>query len=159
VAAHFVLDHNFPRLAVRDVQWPPIPRITPLVDVDRRLVANHDDWQVLLRLAQRPNSRPRPRAPPRLGRCWHQVFQTPEASYHVIAPSRGGEVIAAFLNGVEPAVIHRKVSGGVRSEWDAEASAIFTTLLTTAREHGEHLLDALRAVAGPSPLQAANAPT
>jgi hypothetical protein len=25
------------------------------------------------------------------------TFQTPEASYHLIAPSRGGEVIAAFL--------------------------------------------------------------
>jgi len=27
---------------------------------------------------------------------WQWVFQTPEASYHVIAPSRGGEVIDAF---------------------------------------------------------------
>jgi hypothetical protein len=53
VPVHFVLDHNFPWLAVRGLQWPPILRITPLVDVDRRLVANHDDWQVLIRLAQR----------------------------------------------------------------------------------------------------------
>src|SRR3712207_2859723 len=35
---------------------------------------------------------------------WQWVFQTPTASYHVIAPSRGGEVIAAFLDGVEPEV-------------------------------------------------------
>src|SRR5215211_7243740 len=35
---------------------------------------------------------------------WQWVFQTPEASYHVIVPSRGGEVIDAFLAGVEPAV-------------------------------------------------------
>jgi transposase len=35
---------------------------------------------------------------------WQWVFQTPEASYHVIAPSRGGEVIAAFLAGAEPEV-------------------------------------------------------
>jgi transposase len=35
---------------------------------------------------------------------WQWVFQTPEASYHVIAPSRGGEVIDAFLDGVEPEV-------------------------------------------------------
>lgn len=35
---------------------------------------------------------------------WQWTFQTPEASYHVIAPSRGGDVIDAFLDGVEPAV-------------------------------------------------------
>ena len=35
---------------------------------------------------------------------WQWVFQTPTASYHVIAPSRGGEVIDAFLAGAEPEV-------------------------------------------------------
>src|SRR5207248_4006357 len=35
---------------------------------------------------------------------WQWTFQTPEASYHVIAPSRGRAVIDAFLDGVEPAV-------------------------------------------------------
>jgi transposase len=216
---------------------------------------------------------------------WQWVFQTPEASYHVIAPSRGGEVIDAFLDGVEPevwgsdlwapqiltpatehqiclshqerdltfaveadtgearlwaielrhvfgrairlhhereqvtpatftrrrllienatdrlvfdryvapkteaarlqqryrshrdnlyvflhrddveptnnsserdlrpSVIHRKVIGGFRSTWGAEASAIRTTILATARKQGRNLLDAFRAVAGPSPLQ------
>jgi len=54
------------------------------------------------------------------------------------------------------AVIHRKVTGGYRSEWGAEASAIVTTLLTTARKRGENLLEALRAVAGPTPLHAAD---
>jgi transposase len=52
-------------------------------------------------------------------------------------------------------VIHRKVTGGYRSVHGAEASAIFTTLLTTARKRGQNLLDALRAVTGPSPLDAA----
>jgi transposase len=56
-------------------------------------------------------------------------------------------------------VIHRKVTGGYRSGWGAEASAIFTTLLTTARKRGDNLLDALRAVAGPSPLHAAGMAT
>jgi transposase len=60
---------------------------------------------------------------------------------------------------LRPAVIHRKVIGGHRSEWGAEASAILTSVLTTARKRGENLLDALRAVAGPSPLQAAGVPT
>ena len=217
---------------------------------------------------------------------WQWVFQTPEASYHVIAPSRGGEVIDAFLDGVEPevwgsdlyapqvltpatthqichshqardltfavdadppneriwaielrhvfgraiklhhergditpasfarrrtlienatdrlvfdqyvapkteaarlqkryrlhrdslfvflertdveptnnsserdlrpSVIHRKVIGGFRSTWGAEASAIRTSILATARKQGRNLLDAFLAIAGPSPLQA-----
>src|SRR5918997_5455109 len=39
------------------------------------------------------------------GRTWWQwVFGTPTASYHVIAPSRGGDVIDAFLAGAEPKV-------------------------------------------------------
>jgi transposase len=55
---------------------------------------------------------------------------------------------------LRPSVIHRKVIGGFRSAWGAEASAIRTTILATARKQGDNLLDALRAVAGPSPLQA-----
>ena len=217
---------------------------------------------------------------------WHWVYQTPEASYHVLAPSRGAAVIDAFLDGVEPevwtadlwapqvgtpaglhrlclahqvrdltyavdadgpdgrgwavalrhvfgrgirlhaaraglspaqfarrrgrvvkaaerlvfgpplgvgdawklqqryrkhwdalfvflerddvaptnnaserdlrnSVIHRKVTGGYRSAWGAEASAILTTVLTTARKRGENLWAALRTLAGPSPLDAA----
>jgi transposase len=39
------------------------------------------------------------------GRNWWQwVFQTPTASYHVIAASRGGAVIDAFLGGAKPEV-------------------------------------------------------
>jgi transposase len=54
---------------------------------------------------------------------------------------------------LRPSVIHRKVIGGFRSPWGAEASAIRTTLLATARKQGRNLLDAFRAVAGSSPLQ------
>jgi transposase len=57
------------------------------------------------------------------------------------------------------AVIHRKVTGGYRSDWGAAASAICTSILTTARKQGENLFEALRAVAGTSPLQAARLPT
>ena len=60
---------------------------------------------------------------------------------------------------LRPAVIHRKVIGGYRSTWGAETSAIFTSILTTARKRGDNLLEALRAIAGPSPLQAAGVPT
>lgn len=55
---------------------------------------------------------------------------------------------------LRPSVIHRKVIGGFRSAWGAEASAIRTTILATARKQAQNLLDAFRAVAGPSPLQA-----
>jgi transposase len=55
---------------------------------------------------------------------------------------------------LRPSVIHRKVIGGFRSAWGAEASAIRSSILVTARKQGQNLLDAFRAVAGPSPLQA-----
>jgi transposase len=51
-------------------------------------------------------------------------------------------------------VIHRKVTGGYRSAWGAQASMIVITILTTARKRGQGYLDALRALTGPSPLQA-----
>jgi transposase len=54
---------------------------------------------------------------------------------------------------LRPSVIHRKVIGGFRSAWGAEASAVRSSILATARKQGQNLLDAFRAVAGPSPLQ------
>ncbi|MCC6175180.1 MAG: transposase [Chloroflexi bacterium] len=55
---------------------------------------------------------------------------------------------------LRPSVIHRKVIGGFRSTWGAEASAIRSTILATARKQGRNLLDACRAVTGPLPLHA-----
>jgi transposase len=55
---------------------------------------------------------------------------------------------------LRPSVIHRKVIGSFRSAWGAEASAIRSSILATARKRGQNLLDALSAIAGPSPLQA-----
>jgi hypothetical protein len=60
---------------------------------------------------------------------------------------------------LRPSVIHRKFTGGVRSQLGADVSAIVTSLLTTARKRGENLFDALRSLAGPSPLHAAGLPT
>ena len=59
---------------------------------------------------------------------------------------------------LRPSVIHRKVTGGFRSTWGAEASAIRSSILATARKQGQNLLHAFRAVAGPSPLHAAVLP-
>jgi transposase len=60
---------------------------------------------------------------------------------------------------LRPSVIHRKVTGGFRSQLGADVSAILTSLLTTARKRGNNLFQALRSVAGPSPLRAAGMPT
>ncbi len=60
---------------------------------------------------------------------------------------------------LRPSVIHRKVIGGFRSAWGAEASAIRSSILTTARKQGRNLLDAFRTIAGPSPLQPLATPT
>ena len=60
---------------------------------------------------------------------------------------------------LRPSVIHRKVTGGYRSQRGADGSAIFTSLLATARKGGENLFQALQSIAGPSPLHAARMPT
>jgi transposase len=46
-------------------------------------------------------------------------------------------------------VVHRKVTGGFRSEWGAEAHALVTTVLDTARKRGDDLLTTLQAALGP----------
>jgi transposase len=45
-------------------------------------------------------------------------------------------------------VVHRKVTGGFRSDWGADAHAIVTTVLDTARKRGEDLLTTLHATLG-----------
>ena len=64
----------------------------------------------------------------------------------------------SFERDLRPSVIHRKVIGGFRSAWDAEASAIRSSILATARKQGQNLLDAFRAAAGPSPLESVPTP-
>lgn len=58
---------------------------------------------------------------------------------------------------LRPSVIHRKVIGGFRSAWGAEASAIRASILATARKQGQNLFAAFLAIAGPSPLPPAPA--
>ncbi len=45
-------------------------------------------------------------------------------------------------------VVHRKVTGGFRSDWGADAHAVVTTVLDTARKRGEQLLTTLHAALG-----------
>jgi transposase len=45
-------------------------------------------------------------------------------------------------------VVHRKVTGGFRSDWGADAHAIVTTVLDTARKRGHDLLTTLHTALG-----------
>jgi transposase len=47
-------------------------------------------------------------------------------------------------------VVHRKVSGGFRSPWGAQAYATVATVLQTARKHGHDALEALTDALGPA---------
>jgi transposase len=49
---------------------------------------------------------------------------------------------------LRPSVVHRKVTGGFRSDWGAAAHAIVTTVLDTARKRGDDLLTTLQAALG-----------
>ena len=49
---------------------------------------------------------------------------------------------------LRPSVVHRKVTGGFRSEWGADAHATVATVLDTARKRGEDLLTTLHAALG-----------
>ena len=46
-------------------------------------------------------------------------------------------------------VIHRKVIGGFRSQWGADAHAIVTSVIDTARKQGEDVFEVLLALLGP----------
>jgi transposase len=46
-------------------------------------------------------------------------------------------------------VVHRKVTGGFRSDWGAEAHGLAATVFDTARKRGEDLLATLQAALGP----------
>lgn len=65
--------------------------------------------------------------------------------YHPEIPPTNNASERALRN----SVIHRKVTGGFRSDWGAEAHAAFTTVLQTAQKQGAALLDSLQAHFGP----------
>lgn len=49
---HLVLDQNFP-LQATALPWPPPLRLSRLSTIVPDLVANHDDWEILIALQQR----------------------------------------------------------------------------------------------------------
>jgi len=56
---------------------------------------------------------------------------------------------------LRPAVLHRKMTGGYRSEAGAVRGGIFATVLTTARKTGQNRFATLCDITGPSPLTTA----
>ena len=48
-------------------------------------------------------------------------------------------------------VIHRKVSGGFRSQWGAAAFATMATVIETAHKQGQNALTALASQLAPAP--------
>jgi transposase len=84
----------------------------------------------------------------RYDKHWHDLFVFLEREG--VEPTNN-----ASEQDLRNSVIHRKVTGGYRSDWGAQASMILISILTTARKQGQGYFAALRAVAGPSPLQAA----
>lgn len=60
---------------------------------------------------------------------------------------------------LRPAVLHRKMTGGYRSEAGAERGGIFATVLTTARKTGQNRFETLCHITGASPLAAAQPAT
>jgi hypothetical protein len=39
--------------------------------------------------------------------------------------------------------VHRKVTGGFRSDWGAQAYAALASVIDATKEHGQHVFDAL----------------
>ncbi len=82
----------------------------------------------------------------RYRRCWEDLFVFLERAD--VEPTNNSSE-----RDLRNSVIHRKVTGGYRSPRGAEASAVLTSVLATARKRGENLYDAVRALTGASPLQ------
>ena len=139
-------DRATARLRPRD---PPAPRrgqVTPETFARRRLlIENATDRLVFDRYV----------APKTEAARLQQRYRTHRDSLYVFLHRDDVEPTNnSSERDLRPSVIHRKVIGGFRSAWGAEASAIRTTILATARKQGHNLFDAFRAIAGPSPLQA-----
>ncbi|MFN8522994.1 MAG: IS66 family transposase [Chloroflexota bacterium] len=91
----------------------------------------------------------------RYQRLWSELFvflerdrACPERSERIEPTNNASE------RDLRNSVIHRKVTGGYRSEWGSQTSAILTSVLQTARKQGQNLYAAIRMLSGPSPLAA-----
>ena len=59
---------------------------------------------------------------------------------------------------LRPSVVHRKVTGGFRSQWGAEAYAALASVIDTAKLRGQPVFDTLVALMGKPVLHYLNAP-
>jgi transposase len=85
-----------------------------------------------------------PLTPSPFGEPFQQRYRRLEASWWVfldredVAPTNN-----ASERALRPVVVHRKVTGGFRSAWGAEAYAVFVSVAQTAQKQGRAILPAL----------------
>ncbi|HEX2185446.1 MAG TPA: IS66 family transposase [Chloroflexota bacterium] len=81
-------------------------------------------------------------------RLWVRFREHRAALFVFLYDSAVPPTINASEQALRHSVVHRKVTGGFRSDWGADAHAIVTTVLDTARKRGEDLLTTLHAALG-----------
>ena len=82
-------------------------------------------------------------------RLWVRYREQREALFVFLYDPTVPPTNNASEQALRPSVVHRKVTGGFRSTWGADAHAIVTTVLDTARKRGDDLLATLQAALGP----------
>jgi len=82
-------------------------------------------------------------------RLWVRFREHRDQLFVFLADSTVPPTNNASEQALRPSVVHRKVAGGFRSDWGADAHAIMTTVFDTARKRGEDLLTTLHAALGP----------
>lgn len=98
--------------------------------------------QTLDRLLRRP-IRARP------AHALHYRFQKYRAGLlHFLYDARVPFHNSACERALRPSVIHRKVTGGFRSQWGAQGYAALASIIDTARLHGQNIFEQLVALMG-----------
>jgi transposase len=83
----------------------------------------------------------------RLEACWWVFLERGDVEPTNNASERAGTREA----GGRPVVVHRKVTGGFRSQWGADAYSRFTSVAQTARKQGQPLFPTLLGLLAPHP--------
>jgi transposase len=90
----------------------------------------------------------RPVAGAEASRLWVRFREHRDSLFVFLYDSAVPPTNNASEQALRHSVVHRKVTGGFRSDWGAEAHAIATTVLDTAHKRGADLLATLHAALG-----------
>jgi transposase len=85
---------------------------------------------------------------PEASRLWVRYRDHREQLFVFLHDPRVPPTNNASERALRNSVVHRKVTGGFRSDWGADAHATVTTVLDTARKRGEAVLATLHAALG-----------